>query len=72
MVSGTFFCTEQQSLTPDGGSTVHVLRRVLEQAVAPVVIFHVKQRDGLEAAPAQGEDQRILRLQDPLIPSVFL
>lgn len=39
-------------LTPDGGSTVHVLWRVLEEAVASVVIFDVVEGDGLEAAPA--------------------
>lgn len=39
-------------LTPDGGSTVHVLRCVLEQAVATVVILDVVEGDGLEAPPA--------------------
>ena len=39
-------------LTPDGGSTVHVLRCVFEQAVASVVIFDVVEGDGLEAPPA--------------------
>lgn len=40
-------------LTPDGGSTVHVLRSVFEQAVSPVVVLDVVERDGLEAPPAQ-------------------
>ena len=39
-------------LTPDGGSAVHVLRGVLEQAVTSVVILDVVEGDGLEAPPA--------------------
>lgn len=39
-------------LTPDGGSTVHVLWCVFEQAVASVVILNVVEGDGLEASPA--------------------
>lgn len=40
-------------LTPNGGAAVHVLRSVLEQAVAPVVVLNVVERHGLETPPAQ-------------------
>lgn len=39
-------------LTPDRSATVHMFRSVFEQAVAPVVVFNVVQRDGLETSPA--------------------
>lgn len=60
------------ALTPEGGPTVHVLRGVLEQAVPPVVVLDVEHGDGLEAPPAQGQDQGVARLQDLLVPSVLL
>lgn len=50
---------------------MHVLRCVLEQAVAPVVVLNVVERDGLEAAPAQGQDEGVSRLQDAVVPAVF-
>lgn len=51
---------------------MHVLRCVLEQAVAPVVVLDVVQGDGLEATPAQGQDEGVARFQDPVVPSMFL
>lgn len=49
-------------LTPDGGAAVHVLRRVLEQTLAAVVVLDVVERNGLEATPAQRQDERVARL----------
>jgi len=51
---------------------VHVLRRVFEQAVAPVVVLDVVQGHGLEAPPAQGEDEGVPGLQDAVVPAVLL
>ena len=51
---------------------MHVLRRVLEHAVASVVVLDVVQRHGLEAAPAQGHDEGVPVLQDAVVPPVFL
>lgn len=59
-------------LTPDGGSTVHMLRGVFQQAVSAVVVLDVVERDGLEAPPAQGEDQGVSGLQDAAVPAVLL
>ena len=51
---------------------MHVLWRVLEHAVASVVVLDVVQRHGLEAAPAQGHDEGVPVLQDAMVPPVFL
>lgn len=51
---------------------MHVLRCVFKQAVASIVILNMIERDGLEAAPTQGQDQGVPCLQDPLIPAVLL
>ena len=51
---------------------MHVLRRVFEQAVAPVVVLDVVEGDGLEAPPAQRQDKGVSGLQDAVIPAVFL
>lgn len=51
---------------------MHVLRRVFQQAVAPVVILDVVEGDGLEASPPQGHDEGVPCLQDALIPAVLL
>ena len=59
-------------LTPDGGLAVQVLGRVLEQAVAAVVVLHRVHGDGLEAAPAKRHDDRVTCLQDALVPAVLL
>lgn len=59
-------------LTPDGGSTVHMLRGVFQQAVSAVVVLDVVEGDGLEAPPAQGEDQGVSGLQDAAVPAVLL
>lgn len=59
-------------LTPDGGSTVHMLRGVFQQAVSAVVVLDVVEWDGLEAPPAQGQDQGVSRLQDAAVPAVLL
>lgn len=40
-------------LTPNGGTTVHVLWRVLEQAMAAVVVLNVVEWHSLETSPAQ-------------------
>ena len=45
---------------------------VLEQSIASVVILHGEESDALEATPAEGDDHRIPRLQDPLVPAVLL
>lgn len=51
---------------------MHVLRRVFKQAVASVVVLDVVEGDGLEAAPAKRQDEGVSRLQDAVIPAVFL
>ena len=63
---------EGGALTPEGGVAVEVLGRVLEQAVAPVVVLDAVERDRLEAAPAERHDERVARLQDPTVPPVTL
>lgn len=40
-------------LTPYGGTTVHVLWSVLEQAMAAVVVLNVVEWHSLETSPAQ-------------------
>lgn len=62
----------QGVLTPEGSSAVHVLRGVLEQPVPPVVVLHVEHGDGLEAPPAQRQDEGVTGLQDLLVPPVLL
>lgn len=59
-------------LTPNGGSTVHMLGGVFQQAVSPVVVLDVVERDGLETPPAQWEDERVSCLQDAAMPAVLL
>lgn len=59
-------------LTPDGGSTVHMLWSVFEQTMPSVVILDVVERDGLEAPPAKREDEGVSCLQDAAVPAVFL
>ena len=51
---------------------MHVLGRVLEHAVASVVVLDVVQGHGPEAAPAQGHDEGVPVLQDAVVPPVFL
>lgn len=50
-------------LTPDGGSTVHVLWCVFEQAVASIMVLNVVEGDGLEAPPPQRQDKGVPCLQ---------
>lgn len=59
-------------LTPNGGSTVHVLGGVLQQAMAAIVVLNVVEGHGLEAPPAQREDDGVPRLQDTTVPTVLL
>lgn len=60
------------SLTPDGGTAVHVFRCVFEQAVTPVMVLDVVEGDGLKAPPAQRQDKRVTGFQDTIVPAVFL
>ncbi len=47
------------SLTPDGGTAVHVFRCVFEQAVTSVMVLDVVEGNGLKAPPAQRQDERV-------------
>lgn len=51
---------------------MHVLWCVFEQTVASIMILDVVQRDGLEAPPTQGKDERIPSFQYTVVPPVFL
>lgn len=59
-------------LTPNGGATVHVLGGVLQQPMAAIVVLDVVEGHGLEAPPAQREDDGVPRLQDATVPAVLL
>mmetsp|Transcript_23372 Transcript_23372/g.54082 ORF Transcript_23372/g.54082 Transcript_23372/m.54082 type:complete len:385 (-) Transcript_23372:842-1996(-) len=51
---------------------VHVLRRVLEEALPQVGVLGVIERQRLEAAPADREDERVRRLEHFLMPPMLL
>lgn len=59
-------------LTPDGGTTVHVLRCVFQQAVTSIVVLDVVEGDGLKAPPAQRQNERVAGFQDTIVPAMFL
>jgi hypothetical protein len=54
------------------GITMEMLRRVLEHPMAQIVVADAVDGKGLEAAPAQREDQRVAVLEDARMPAVFL
>jgi hypothetical protein len=54
------------------GITMEMLRRVLEHPMTHVVVADAVDGKGLEAAPAQGEDQRVAVLEDARMPAVLL
>ncbi|CAI6089869.1 unnamed protein product [Clonostachys chloroleuca] len=56
----------------DGAEAVHVLGGVLEHAAAGARVRQAVDGHGLEAAPAQGEDEGVVGLEDPLVPAVAL
>ncbi len=60
------------SLTPDGGTAVHVFRCVFEQAVTSIMVFDVVEGNRLKAPPAQRQDERVTGFQDTIVPAVFL
>jgi hypothetical protein len=51
---------------------MEMLRRVLEHPMTHVVVADTVDGEGLEAAPAQGEDQRVAVLEDARMPAVLL
>ena len=51
---------------------MEMLRRVLEHPMTHVVVADAVDGKGLEAAPAQGEDQRVAVLEDARMPAVLL
>jgi hypothetical protein len=51
---------------------MEMLRRVLEHPMAHVVVADAVDGYGLEAPPAQGEDERVAVLEDARVPAVFL
>lgn len=59
-------------LTPYGGTTVHVLRCVFQQAVTSIMVLDVEEGDGLKAPPTQRQDERIAGFQDTIVPAMFL
>lgn len=59
-------------LTPNGGTTVHVLWSVLEQTMAAVVVLNMVERHSLETSPAQWQDDGVPSLQYTTVPAVFL
>ncbi len=65
--------TEQQNAncTPECHVAVKMLRRVFQQPVAHVVVLNGVQCDGLKPPPTQRDDQRVSRLQDLFVPSMF-
>ena len=54
------------------GLAVHVFRRVLDHPQPFVAVLHRVHRHRLEAPPAVGKDQRIVRLQDAPMPAMLL
>ena len=59
-------------LTPKDSIAVHVFWCIFEHPLSHVVLQFVVIWDGLESTPPQGENERIPRLQDFVVPSVFL
>lgn len=51
--------------------TEHVLRRVLERSIAHVVILDKIDRYGLEATPAERDDERVASFEYFRMPAVF-
>jgi hypothetical protein len=51
---------------------MEMFRRVLEHPMAHVVVADAVDGEGLEAAPAQREDERVAILEDARMPAVLL
>ena len=58
--------------TPKRGHAVQMFRRVLELSIPAVVILNRVDGQRLKPAPSEREDQRVPRLEDTALPSVFL
>ena len=56
----------------EGGGTVHVFGSVLEESVSDGVVVEMVDGEGLESTPTEGEDERIVRLEDLNVPSMSL
>mmetsp|Transcript_16919 Transcript_16919/g.40557 ORF Transcript_16919/g.40557 Transcript_16919/m.40557 type:complete len:204 (+) Transcript_16919:728-1339(+) len=68
-------CRRRGHRAVDLGEAMHVLRRVLDHAVALLAGddgLEREQRHRLEPPPAHREDQRVVVLEDLLVPSVLL
>lgn len=61
-----------KNITIATGNTMHVLGRVLDHSLAPVVILNAVGRHGLEPPPTHGKDERVVGLEDLLVPPVLL
>lgn len=71
-VNGVHIKIESVGLTPNGGTTVHVLWSVLEQAMAAVVVLNMVEWHSLETSPAQWQDDGVPGLKYTTMPAVFL
>ena len=49
-----------------------MLRRVLEHPLSHVVVLDAVDRHGLEPPPAEGDDEGVTSLEDPLVPAMLL
>jgi hypothetical protein len=61
-----------ERLTIEAGEAVHVLGRVLEHPVVAVAVLQAVHRERLEAAPPQGDHQRVACFQNFSMPPVLL
>ena len=72
MKGNRFFYLRRENITIATGNTMQVLGCVLDHPLAPIVVLDAVDRHGLEPPPSSRKDQRVVGLEDPLVPPVFL
>ena len=57
-------CIRRTQRPVEGGKAMHMLRGVLQVPLSFILVFSRKYGDGLETAPAEGENDGVVGLED--------